>query len=434
MRIQRRKRLSLRKRVTLALVALVALFVFVLGILAIISLDEQEDDLADAWVLAEAKRLALRAERGDLHNPDYAELFTPSSTLRAWLVEPGGVMLPAPLPAHLAGLREGVHWRTIGQEELHIAVLSTSRGRLVVQYDASGTEARVHEFAVYLLVLGGLCVAVAYILATRVASIVVGPIERLTVQLGNWAPESSSTKDSGSDEEERLLDAFQRVQSRFEGVVAREREFVANVRHEIRTPLTALRTDLELLALGARDDPARLERLQRALSMVDVVNASLQSASVVSERGLAVDQEIGVADCVDDAWSSLQNDVGIERLQFVNAVAPEVRVRGDRHALLTILRNLIRNSAEHAAPARCVAGFSDGCIEIADDGPGIPPEDLPYVFERYYRGRYKDAVGIETSDRGIGLAIARQIADFSGWTLSAHSEPGSGARFVLRIG
>lgn len=434
MRIQRRKRLSLRKRVTLALVSLVALFVFVLGTLAILSLDEQEDDLADAWVLAEAKRLALRAERGDLHNPEGAGLFVPSGTLRAWLLDPGGAMLPETLPAHLAGLREGVHWRRLGGQELHIVVLATSRGRLFVQYDASATEAKVYEFAVYLLVLGGLCVAVAYVLAKRVASVVVGPIERLTGQLGNWAPEASIAGDSAADEEQRLLDAFQRVQSRFEGGVAREREFVANVRHEIRTPLAALRTDLEMLALGAREDPAHLERLQRALAMVDVVTASLESASVVSERGLASDQEIGVAACVDDAWASLQNDVGIDRLQFVNAVPAGAIVRGDRHSLLTILRNLIRNSAEHAAPARCVVSFSDGCIEVADDGPGISQEDLPFVFERYYRGRYKDASGIERSDRGIGLAIARQIADLSGWTLSARSEAGTGARFMLRTG
>jgi len=427
------RRLSLRKRVTFALVSLVALFVFLLGILAVLSLDEQEDDLADAWVLAEAKRLAVRAERGDLLEPDNAELFAPTGTLRGWLVEPGGAVLPQALPAHLAGLRDGLHWRTLGNQELHIAVVGTSRGTLFVQYDASANEAKVREFALYLLMLWVLCVAVAYAVSSRVASIVVGPIERLTEQLGNWAPEPASRGVSSSEEEEQLLDAFRRVQSRFEGVVAREREFVANVRHEIRTPLTALRTDLEMLILAATGEPARLERLQRALSMVDVVNASLESASVVSQRAHTAHRPVAVKECVNDAWASLRNDVGIDRLEFVNAVPAEASVLGDRHALLTILRNLIRNSAEHAAPARCVVSFREGAIEVADDGPGISAEDLPFVFDRYHRGRYKDAVGIEASDRGIGLAIARQIADLSGWTLSAHAATGRGARFLLRF-
>lgn len=434
MRLEFPKRLSLRKRVTFALVSLVAVFVLVLGVLAVLSLDEQEDDLADAWVLAEAKRLAAYAERGDLHRPENAELFTPTSTLRAWLIDLDGRALPQPLPAHLRALRDGVHWQRLDGGELHIAVMSTARGKLVVEYDARATEDKVADFALFMLPLGALCIGVALIVSRRVASVVVGPIERLSEQLSNWAPATAATEARAFDEEERLFDAFHRVQSRFEEVVAREREFVANVRHEIKTPLTALRTDLEMLALAARDDPARLQRLERALSMVDVVNASLESARVVSERGTAAAQDVALAECVDDAWASLQNDLGIGTLKFENAVPRSATVRVDRHALLTILRNLIRNAAEHATGARCVVSFAHGCIEVADDGPGIAPQDLPFVFERYYRGRYKDASGIDPADRGLGLAIARQVADLSGWQLTAHSEPGAGARFALRIG
>jgi signal transduction histidine kinase len=434
MRSDRKRRLSLRERVSLALVSLVAVFVFALGTLAVLSLGEQEDDLADEWVLAEARRLAAHAERGDLHNPGNVELFTPTSTLRAWLRAPDGTVRPGPLPGYLEGMGEGIHWRSFATAELHIAVIGTGRGRLYVQYDASANEAKVRRFALYLSLLGLLCVAVAFVVSRRVASVVVGPIERLTGQLSDWAPQAAVAQTAGSDEEQRLFDAFQRVQGRLERVIAREREFVANVRHEIRTPLTALRTDLELLALaddGA--DPARAARLQRTLSMVDAVDAALESAHVVSRRGPLLPQPVALASCVDDAWASLQADVGIDGLRFVNTVAADVVVEADRHALLTILRNLIRNSAEHAAPARCVVSYRDDCIEVADDGPGIPAEDLPLVFERYYRGRYNDAAGIEASERGIGLAIARQVADLNGWSLSAHSRPGGGARFVLRL-
>lgn len=434
MRSNHKRRLSLRERVTLALVSLVAVFVFALGTLAALSLDEQEDDLADDWVLAEARRLAAHAERGELQDPGRVELFTPTSTLRAWLQDPSGTVLPGPLPKYLEGLGEGLHWRSFPDAELHIAVIATPRGRLYVQHDASANEAKVHQFALYLLLLGLLCVAVAFVVSRRVASVVVGPIERLTGQLSDWAPQAAVAQTAGSDEEQRLFDAFQRVQSRLERAIAREREFVANVRHEIRTPLTALRTDLELLALADDGtDPARAARLRRTLAMVDAVDATLESAHVVSQRGPALPQPVALAACVDDAWASLQADAGIEGLRFVNAVPADVVVEADRHALLTILRNLVRNSAEHAAPARCVVSYRGDCIEVADDGPGIPAEDLPLVFERYYRGRYKDASGIEASEHGIGLAIARQVADLNGWSLSAHSEPGSGARFVLRL-
>lgn len=428
-----RRQLTLRTRVTFALVALVALFVFVLGLLAILSLDEQEDDLADAWVLTEARRLAVLADRGELDGPDDAPLFKPASTLRAWLVAADGKVLPEPLPAYLEGMREGLHWRRIGGGEMHVAVLATRHGILFVEYDARATEAKVFEFALYMLSLGAFCIVLAYVVARRVASVLVGPIERLTQQLGNWAPEAVDATSTASDEEERLLEAFHRVQSRFELRVAREREFLANVRHEVRTPLAALRTDLEMLALDGRGPLARAQRLKRALSMVDAVNAALEAASTLSAREPSPVRRVELRQCVDDAWASLHADVGIGRLTFANEVAQDATVEADRHSLLTILRNLIRNAAEHAEGARCVVSFRAGCIEVSDDGPGIPEADLPFVFDRYYRGRYRDAIGSEISERGIGLAIARQVADLNGWSLTARAGSGSGACFVLRL-
>jgi signal transduction histidine kinase len=167
--------------------------------------------------------------------------------------------------------------------------------------------------------------------------------------------------------------------------------------------------------------------------MVDVVNASLESARGLTHRSRVQPQPVDLARCVDDAWTSLVGHPGIDRLQFVNAVPPATFLRADRHSLLTILRNLIRNSAEHATPAQCVVSYKDHSVEVADDGPGIAPQDLELVFERYYRGRLTDSPGIEPGDRGIGLAIARQIADSNHWTLTASSESGQGARFILRM-
>ncbi len=93
MRVSRR-RLKLEDRITWALVALVTLFVSVQGLLAFLSLEEQEDELADDWVLAEARRLADHAERGELQGPRAAELFSPTPTLSAWLVDSAGRAAP----------------------------------------------------------------------------------------------------------------------------------------------------------------------------------------------------------------------------------------------------------------------------------------------------------------------------------------------------
>lgn len=418
---------SLRQRVAFALVAIVTLFVSVQGVLAYLSLEEQEDDVVDELVLAEARRLASRATPADLDplGPNFS----------AWLVERGGRALPGPLPAHVAALADGQHRVRLGEAELHVVVLPAAGGRLFVQYDASRNEAKVRQFGYYLLALGALCVLLGAAVALRLAAVVVAPIERLTVLLEHWAPGAKPSGAGASDEESALLAAFGRVQDRLEHAIAREREFVANLRHEIRTPLAAARTDLEMLAAAEAPGSAPHARLQRALAAMDALAAQVESARALSERRRTEPQAVDLAQCVDDALASLGGMPEARGLALANEVAPGTMVEADPHALLTILRNLIRNAAEHAAPARCLVRAIGRRIEVADDGPGIPPEDLPHLFERYYRGRRADSPGEACSgERGLGLAIARQMADLNGWTLSAAPGDGRGAKFILELG
>lgn len=429
--------MNLKRRVALALVAVVALFIAAQGMLAYLSLVDQEDDLVDELVLAQARQLAGHAERGDLRGPGGSALLRPGPNLAAWFVDASGAASPAPLPAHLAPLADGPHRLGRPYQELHVVVLPTAGGRLYVQYDAEQNEAKVREFGGYLIGLGAICLALGAAISWQVADWAVGPIERLTARLASWAPDEGGVAPA-SDEESRLLGAFARVQGRFEQAIAHEREFIANLGHEIRTPLAALRTDLELLEPAV--DAAGKPRLRRALAAVDAVAGALESARSLSRERHVTAAPVDLACCVDDAWASLQALPGAERLEFANEVAPGTIVEADRHALLTILRNLFRNAVEHAAPARCVVRHRDGAIEVADDGRGIAPADLPFVFDRYYRGRMLDtAEAAPDGQRGLGLAIARQVADLNGWELAV--EPASardprhvqGTRFVLRL-
>jgi signal transduction histidine kinase len=416
-------RLNLRRRVGFALVAIVALFVTIQGVLAYLSLEEQEDDLVDELVLAEAKRLAARPGEIDLQSlgPNFS----------AWLVDAGGRAVPGPLPAQLAALSDGQHLVRPGQAELHVVVLSTPAGRLFVQYDAKLNEAKVHQFGMYLLGLGALCILLGVAVALRIAAIVVAPIERVTGLLNQWVPGAKRSGAGASDEESELLDAFSRVQERFEKAIAREREFIANLQHEIRTPLSAARTDLEMLALAETPGSPPHERLQRALASLDALSAQVEAARALWQSRRIDSRPMDLAQCVEDAWASLGAMPQSRGLRFSNEVPRQTVVTADRHALLTILRNLMRNAAEHAAPARCIVRLAGHGVEVIDDGPGIPPQDLPHVFERYYRGRRSDAPGAASDERGLGLAIARQLAESNGWKLSAAPAEGRGAKFIL---
>lgn len=426
---------SLRRRVAAALVAIVGLFAAVQGLLAYLSLHEQEDEIADRVVLEQAQRLARLFERSA--EQAMLDLAAPAPNTRAWLVDARGDARPRPLPAHLRSLSDGPHRASDGDAQWHIVVMPTSEGRLVVEYDARPSEAAVHAFGWYLLALGLLCVALAVVTARRLATVILAPIERVTALLDGWAPGAPAGPGAASAEEHRLLDAFRRVQARFEQSLADEREFLANVRHEIRTPLAALRTDLELAALKSADGAQR-ERLQRALQAVDAIAGSLEAARALSHRRAEPARPVPLAACVADAWESLGDGPSARGLQFRNLVPADAVVSADRHALLTILRNLMRNAAEHAAPATCtVRKLGPGgpvCIAVEDDGPGILPDDLPFVFERYYRGRLVDApVDGQAGERGLGLAIARQMAELHGWRLSAEPVEPHGTRFVLHL-
>jgi signal transduction histidine kinase len=177
--------------------------------------------------------------------------------------------------------------------------------------------------------------------------------------------------------------------------------------------------------------PAEQGRLGQAMATIDAVAGSLESLHAMSSQQPGRAEPVDLHTVVDDAWNSLAHAGGKPALRLVNDVPNGEIIVTDRHALLTILRNLLRNAAEHAGPAVCVVRRTEDGLQITDDGPGIAPADLPFVFERYFRGRLTDSPQQTKSDRGLGLAIAKQSADVNGWRLSVESTPEAGTCFSL---
>ncbi len=431
--------MTLKRRVMVALVSLVALFTLAQGLLAVWSMHEQEDDLVDGMVMTEARRLAQRieangpavlSEGGPLLLPDHVE---------AWWHGADGRTLPRPAPPEIARLANGPHRESTADSQLHILVMPVAGGRLFVRYDAARNEDKVQDFAWQVLMLAGLFIGVAALIARYVADLLVAPLERVAVLMDHWAPAMQPASTRPPAEEARLLDAFERVQTRWEHGLARENEMLANLHHEVRTPLAALRTDLEMLLdmPGLADGP-HARRLQRAMRSVDAVAGALEAVRALRDGHAARPEAVPLADCVEDAWASLGELPAAHGLVLLNEVDGQAQVQADRQALMTILRNLMRNAAEHAAPARCRVAWEDGGLAVEDDGSGIADDELANVFERYYRGRRADAPSDDPAaaadTRGLGLAIARQTAELHGWQLSVRHAPVRGTRFELRLG
>jgi signal transduction histidine kinase len=212
---------------------------------------------------------------------------------------------------------------------------------------------------------------------------------------------------------------------------ARERRFTADVAHELRTPLTALVGEASLLAEHLDRMPADSRR-----------PAELLIADVARLRRL-VDDLLEISRLDAGAESVHAEPVDLRSLVGATVAARgwngRVRLDGDGLSLTSdprrlerIVGNLVDNALEHGGKEVAIRIGRDGedaAVEIADDGPGIPPEHLPHIFERFYKADEARSGG----GTGLGLAIARENARLLGGEIDVSSVPGDGTRFTLRL-
>lgn len=213
-----------------------------------------------------------------------------------------------------------------------------------------------------------------------------------------------------------------------------ERDFVTNAAHELRTPLAALASSVEVLQNGAKENPAERERF---LSHVETQCARLQrlvhSLLVLAraQTGFATEmEEIGVATLVDEVAA----DVPDERVRLELGPSGDARVLANPELASQALRNLVANALKYAPEGEIVIRSSQGgdfvALEVVDEGPGIDPDERTRVLGRFYRG-------VETGDGfGLGLTIASQAAEAMRGRLEIESEEGRGttARLLLPTG
>lgn len=249
---------------------------------------------------------------------------------------------------------------------------------------------------------------------------------------------SSARRSQRQDEVTRLAASFNTMLGELEESVAAQRRLVADASHELRTPLTALRTNAELLARTELLTPAQRDRaggaLQRQLREVTQLVSDLVELARDEEPQPLVEQ-VAPAELTErcvrsarDHWPGVAFDLRIPD------AAASATVRGVPARLARLLGNLLDNAAKFSPPdgtvevaVACAAGAVE--VSVRDHGPGIAPEDLPHVFDRFYRAPAARAL----PGSGLGLAMARQIARAHGADLTAEAAPGGGARFRLRL-
>ncbi|SDN16695.1 sensor histidine kinase [Allokutzneria albata] len=221
---------------------------------------------------------------------------------------------------------------------------------------------------------------------------------------------------------------------------ATRRDFVANVSHELKTPVGALALLAEAV-LDAVDDPVEVRRfsgkiLREATRLGTLVTELIELSRLTGAEALPELEVLEVDDVVDEALGRSRLAAESAGIEITVDQPSGLLVDGDRTLLVTALTNLIDNAISYSGPDSPVSisrRFADGTVEIAvtDRGIGIAPEHQQRVFERFYRA--DPARSRATGGTGLGLAIVKHVAANHGGEVRLWSKPGTGSTFTLRI-
>ncbi|UUU42448.1 sensor histidine kinase [Streptomyces sp. NBC_00162] len=448
-----RRRRPLRTRLALAVtaaVALVALGVCAAAFLVVRSALYRQLDLS----LVQSARLAAQRNPGAGPGPLAGECRFLAAPACAEVVaadpakDPGtpGLLPVAPAAREVAAGERAPYYTdfTLAGHPARMLTTDYAKGRaLQVALRADTVEDGIEEAAWWLVLTAAAGVLLAAVLGHWVSRTGLAPVTRLTAT----AERIAATRDprhrielpprgpSGREDEiTRLAGSFNTMLGELEQSVTAQRRLVADASHELRTPLTALRTNAELLARAERLTPEQRDRASAALGrqlreVTGLVNDLIELARDEEPQPLVEQVRLDrlVEHGVEAArahWPGVPFQVRVEQV-----VVPGVPARLSR-----LIGNLLDNAAKFSAAGLPVevelvvpAGAGGPELTVRDHGPGITAEDLPYVFDRFYRANAARAL----PGSGLGLAMARQIARAHGAELVAEAAPGGGALFRL---
>ncbi len=321
-------------------------------------------------------------------------------------------------------------------------------GVIQVARSLSPIQDVLNRLRLLLLAIGAGGLVVAGTLGALLARKALDPINRLTQVAGEIGASQDLSRrvtyEGPGDEVGRLaatfnqmLDALESAKEQLAAALAAQRRFVADASHELRTPLQAIRTNAEVLRLAdATVDPA-----ERAQALDDIVSEAERLSRLVSDLLALARADAGMhLELVPTALDPILSDVyrqarllgGSRRISLEGG--PAGMVKGDADALKQLFLILVDNAIKYTPPegeVRISAGRADGrvVVRVSDTGRGIAPEDLPHIFERFYRADRAR----QTGGSGLGLSIARWIVQEHGGRIEVESTPGRGTTFTVSL-
>ena len=289
------------------------------------------------------------------------------------------------------------------------------------------------------LLVGAVALLFSLLMAAWLATLITRPLRRIAsvasdVDAGDLSHRIGDVQTS--DEVHQLAESFDRMLDRLEDAFEGQREFVSDASHELRTPLTVLRGHTELLRRAGEDPDERRRVVDLLIREIDHMNRlvdDLLSLARAEADELVYPQPVDLGDFLHDLERDLplfgSRDFRVEGQR-------EGTVQADPERLSQVFRNLVRNAVGHTRSGDRITVSSTargGRVEfcVADTGPGIPPDRLERIFDRFYRT--DEARDRDHGGSGLGLPIARAIVEAHGGRIWAQSPPGGGAEIKFEL-
>jgi two-component system, OmpR family, sensor histidine kinase MprB len=435
--------MSFRVRLTLVAAAAVALAVVLASVVVYVVVRGELRDTVDEALRERAVAISSRPlERVFLGpGPELGEAEGYPQVVRAdgTTFRPRGAAIALPVNDRVIGVAEGegdAFLTDADVSDTHLRVLTfpfLPDHALQIARPLTEVDRTLERLRLYLFLIAAAGIALAALLGLLVTRAALAPVRRLTTAtetVTETGDLSERIDPRGQDELSRLAVSFNTMLAALEESARQQRQLVADASHELRTPLTSVRTNMEVLASGKRLPAAERKRLVN-----DVVEQLTEMTTLIAELIELARAGQPPAE-PEDVRLDLVAKEAVERVRrnrpgiTFTTNLEESLVQGVPETIERAVANLLDNAAKWSPEGGEVeVAVRAGKISVRDHGPGIDEDDLPYVFDRFYRA--PSARGQPGS--GLGLAIVRQVAEAHGGEVVAERAEGGGTRMTLSL-
>jgi two-component system, OmpR family, sensor histidine kinase BaeS len=323
-----------------------------------------------------------------------------------------------------------------------VTVGGKQRGEAVVRFTGAGLGAADHSLEIALLraISGaaGAAALLALVTGLAVARRITRPVGRIIAAaraMGRGERSARVGELAAASELRELAEAFDQMADALARQEQLRRDLVADVAHELRTPVAVLQAGHEALLDGvAEPTPDQLTSLRDEVLRLARMVGDLQTLAAADAAALHLSRRrCDLADLAADAVTSLSGQFEAAGITMERRLG-RVEIMADPRWLHQVITNLLTNALKFTATGGRVTvqvgpDGADAVLTVTDTGTGIPADELPHIFDRFWRGRQ----AAQTSGSGIGLAVAAELAQAHGGELTASSEPGRGTQMTLTL-